>query len=85
MATIDLQLQQTVLQEVASLDNNDLLQKLHKYLLKLKKKETEASDVMTEADKKEILKDIKEALREMKHVQQGKAKTRPLEELLYEL
>lgn len=87
MASIDLQLQQTVLQDVVSImGDNDLLRKLHKYLQKLKKEETtEESDVMTEADKREILGDIKEALRELNYVKQGKLKSRPVEELLHEL
>ena len=87
MATIDLQLQQDVLQDVASIiGNNDLLKKLHKYLQKLKKEETtEESDVMTEADKREILADIKEGLREVLYVEPGKQKSRPVEELLHEL
>lgn len=86
MATIDLQLQQDVLQDVISImGNNDLLKKLKKYLQKLKKEEVEENDVMTEADKKEILADIKEALRELHYVKQGKLKSRPVEELLHEL
>lgn len=86
MATIDLQLQQDVLQDVISImGDNDLLKKLKKYLQKLKKEEVEEYDVMTEADKKEILADIKEALREVKTAQKGNIKLQSARDFLHEI
>lgn len=87
MASIDLQLQQTVLQDVVSImGDNDLLRKLHKYLQKLKKEETtEESDVMTEADKREILGDIKEALRELRTAQKKNVQLQSARDFLHEI
>lgn len=86
MTTI--QLQQTVLQEVVSLmDNEKAMQKLQRFLNKLKQKEeaNAKAEEMTAAEKEEILNDIREGLRELKLVREGKLKPRPIEELLHEL
>lgn len=86
MTTI--QLQQTVLQEVVSLmDNEKAMQKLQRFLSKLKQKEeaNAKAEEMTAAEKEEILNDIREGLRELKLVREGKLKPRPIEELLHEL
>ena len=88
MNSSTVQLQQSILHDVASLfDNTDAMKKLQKYLRKLKEKEI-AKDVkeeMTTAEKEEILDDIREGLRELKLVKEGKLKARPVEELLNEL
>ena len=86
MTTI--QLQQTVLQEVVSLmDNEKAMQKLQRFLSKLKQKEeaNAKAEEMTAAEKEEILNDIREGLRELKLAREGKLKPRPIEELLHEL
>lgn len=86
MTTI--QLQQTVLQEVVSLmDNEKAMQKLQRFLNKLKQKEeaNAKAEEMTAAEKEEILNDIREGLRELKLAREGKLKPRPIEELLHEL
>lgn len=59
------------------------MKKLQKYIRRLKS-EKEAENVMTEDDKAEILNDIREGLRELKLMKQGKQKSRPVEELLNE-
>lgn len=80
-----MQLQQSVLRDVASLlDNTEAMKELHEFLRRLKnKKETETA--MSANDKKEILGDIKEGLHELKLMKQGKLKSRPIEELLNEI
>jgi transcription initiation factor TFIID subunit TAF12 len=80
-----MQLQQSVLRDVASLlDNTEAMKELHEFLRRLKnKKETETE--MSANDKKEILDDIKEGLHELKLMKQGKLKSRPIEELLNEI
>ena len=83
-----IQLQQTVLQEVVSLmDNEKAMQKLQRFLNKLKQKEeaNAKAEEMTAAEKEEILNDIREGLRELKLAREGKLKPRPIEELLHEL
>ncbi|KGI61386.1 hypothetical protein HMPREF3034_01830 [Prevotella sp. DNF00663] len=78
-----LELQQSILHDVASLfGNTDALNKLHKYLNKLKREEKQE---MSKAEKKEILDDIRDGLREMKLVKKGKSTSRPLASLLKEL
>lgn len=85
-----LTLEQSAIREVSSLFGNDsALKKLISFTKKLRKESREAvadeSDVMTEADKKQILAEIKEGLIEVKMVEQGKRKSRPIMELINEL
>jgi len=81
------QLQQSVLQGVASLlDDNEALKKLQKYIQHLKsEKIVVEEEEMSASEKEEILNDIREGLRELKLVRQGKLKSRPVEELLNEI
>lgn len=83
MTTI--QLQQSVLQDVVSLlDDNEAMKKLQKYIRRLKS-EKEAREVMTVRDKEEILNDIRDGLREVKLAREGKIKLQTIEEFLNEL
>lgn len=83
MATM--QLQQAVLQDVISLlDDNETMKKLQKYVHRLKS-EKEAEERMSVKEKQEVLNDIKDGLRELKQMRQGKLKSRPIEELLNEI
>ncbi len=76
-------LPQDVMQDVASLmDNNYAMKRLRAFLKKLKKEE---SNVMTAKDEKEILEGIKEGLREVKLAREGKIQLQTLDELLDEL
>lgn len=78
-------LQQSVLQDVASLlGDTDALKKLQKTLQRLKK-EKAAREEMTEKEKAEILNDIRNGLREIKLAREGKIKLQSVEELLNEL
>ena len=80
-----IQLQQSVLQDVASLlDDNESMKQLQKYLQRLKR-ERVAKEEMSVKEKEEILNDIRDGLRELKLTKQGKLKSRPIEELLNEL
>ena len=80
-----IQLQQSVLQDVAYLlDDNEAMKKLQKVLQRLKK-EKAAKEEMSAAEKEEILNDIRDGLRELKLVREGKLKSRTIEELLNEL
>ena len=80
-----IQLQQSVLQDVAYLlDDNEAMKKLQKVLQRLKK-EKAAKEEMSAAEKEEILNDIRDGLRELKLVREGKLKSRPIEDLLNEL
>lgn len=80
-----IQLQQSVLQDVAYLlDDNEAMKKLQKFLHRLKSEKAKKEE-MSAAEKEEILNDIREGLRELKLVREGKLKSRPIEELLNEL
>lgn len=80
-----MQLQQSVLQDVvALLDDNESMKKLHKFLQHLKG-EKQAEGEMTAKEKEEILDDIREGLKELRLMKQGKLQGRPVEELLNEL
>ena len=80
-----MQLQQSVLQDVAYLlDDKEAMKKLQKFLHRLKSEKAEKEE-MSAAEKEEILNDIREGLRELKLVREGKLKSRPIEELLNEL
>ena len=81
-----MQLKQSVLQDVVSLlDDNESMKKLHEFLQSLKSQKTEAEEDMIAKEKEEILDDIREGFKELKLMNQGKLKGRPVEELLNEL
>ena len=83
MSTI--QLQQSLLRDIAFLlDDNEAMIKLQKYISRLRS-EKEAQENMSAKEKQEVLDDIKEGLRELKLMKQGKLKSRPIEELLDEI
>lgn len=80
-----MQLQQSVLQDIASmLDDTDAMKRIQKVLQRIKK-EKAVKEEMTTAEKEEILDDIRDGLRELKLVREGKLRSRPVEELLNEL
>lgn len=80
-----IQLQQAVLQDVASLmGDTEAMKKLQKMLQRLKK-EKAVKDEMAAGGKAEALHSIKEGLNELKLMKQGKLKSRPVEELLNEI
>ena len=79
-----MQLEQSVLQDVvALLDNKDALRKLQSFLLTLKKEEK--NEEMSVAEKKEILKDIREGLQELRAAQNGKIELQSAREFLHEI
>lgn len=80
-------LQQSVLKEIASLlDNDDALKKVLALARKLKREsKKEETDEFTEADKKEILDDLREAFKELKLAKEGKVKLQTWEEFKHEL
>lgn len=81
-----IQLQQSVLQDVASLmDDTEAMKKLQKVLQRLKKEKAAKEATTAADDKAEVMNDIREALRELKLMKQGKLKSRPVEELLNEI
>lgn len=81
-----IQLQQSVLQDVASLmDDTEAMKKLQKVLQRLKKEKAAKEATTAAADKAEVMNDIREGLRELKLMKQGKLKSRPVEELLNEI
>lgn len=80
-----IQLQQSVLQDVASLmGDTEAMKKLQKMLQRLKK-EKAAKEATVADDKAEVMNDIREGLHELKLMKQGKLKSRPVEELLSEI
>ena len=80
-----MQLQQSVLQDVISLlADNEAMKKLQKYISRLRS-EKEARESMSAKEKQEVLDDIKEGLRELKLMKQGKLKSRLIEELFDEV
>ena len=86
MNSSTVQLQQSILHDVASLfDNTDAMKKLQKYLRKLKKIAKDVKEEMTTAEKEEILDDIREGLRELKLAQEGKIQLQSAEDFLHEL
>lgn len=79
-------LQQAVIKEVASLfGNDDALKKLLTMAKKLKKESRNASEELTAKEKEEVLDDIRESLKELRLVKQGKQQSRPVAELINEL
>ncbi|WP_455668886.1 hypothetical protein [Phocaeicola sp.] len=81
------QLQQSVLQGVASLlDDNEALKKLQKYIQHLKsEKIVVEEEEMSASEKEEILDDIREGLREAKAARSGKVKLQTAREFLNEI
>lgn len=80
-----LQLQQSVLQGIASLlDDQVSMEKILQCIRQLQS-EKEAGEEMTPEEKEEILNDIREGLRELKAAREGKIKLQSVEEFLDEL
>ena len=69
------------------MDNEKAMQKLQRFLSKLKQKEeaNAKAEEMTAAEKEEILNDIREGLRELKLAREGKIKLQSAREFLHEL
>lgn len=81
----EIQLQQSVLQDVASLlGDTDALKKLQKMLQRLKKEKADREG-MTQGEKAGILDDVRDGLRELKLARKGKIKLQTVEEFLDEL
>lgn len=81
-----IQLQQSVLQDIASLmGDTEAMKKLQKVLQRLKKEKAAKEANAANEDKAEVMNDIREGLRELKLMKQGKLKSRPVEELLNEI
>lgn len=80
-------LEQSTVREISSLFGNERALKQILSLAKKLKKEAKKDDsnVMTAADKKRILADIKQGLIEVEMEKRGQIKSRPITELLYEL
>lgn len=79
-------LQQAVIKGVASLfGNDDALKKLLTMAKKLKKESRNATEELTAKEKEEVLDDIRESLKELSLVKQGKQQSRPVAELINEL
>lgn len=79
----NIQLQQSVLQGVASLlDDDAALRRLQRLIARLQK---ENADKETCLCMDEELDDLRQSLIELKMVKQGKLKSRPVKELLNEL
>lgn len=73
-----IQLQQSVLQDVVSLlDDNEAMKKLQKFLQRPKSEKAKKEE-MSAAEKEEILNDIRNGLRELKLMKQGQLKSRPI-------
>lgn len=80
-----IQLQQSVLQDVASLlDDNEAMKKLQKYLRRLKN-ERVAKEEMSAKEKEEILSDIRDGLREVKAARKSGVRLQSVEDFLYEI
>lgn len=81
-----IQLQQSVLQDVASLmDDTEAMKKLQKVLQHLKKEKAAKEAIPAADDKAEVMNDIREGLRELKLAREGKIKLQTVEEFLHEL
>lgn len=79
----NIQLQQSVQQGVASLlDDNVALRKIQNLIHNIKREE---KDVMTEAEREEILNDIKNGVKEVNLAKQGKVKLKSAREFLNEI
>ncbi|WP_288738385.1 hypothetical protein [uncultured Parabacteroides sp.] len=80
-----IQLQQSVLQDVASLlDDNEAMKKLQKYLQRLKS-ERVAKEEMSAKEKEEILNDIRDGLREVKVARKSGVRLQSVEDFLNEI
>lgn len=81
-----IQLQQSVLQDVASLmDDTEAMKKLQKVLQRLKKEKAAKEATPAADDKAEVMNDIREGLRELKLAREGKIKLQTVEEFFHEL
>ena len=80
-----IQLQQSVLQDVASLlDDNEAMKKLQKYLRRLKS-ERMAKEEMSAKEKEEILDDIRDGLREVKAARKSGVRLQSVGDFLNEI
>ena len=80
-----IQLQQSVLQDVASLlDDNEAMKKLQKYLQRLKS-ERVAKEEMSAKEKEEILNDIRDGLWEVKAARKSGVRLQSVEDFLNEI
>lgn len=80
-----IQLQQSVLQDVASLlDDNEAMKKLQKYLRRLKS-ERVAKEEMSAKEKEEILNDIRDGLREVKAARKSGVRLQSVGDFLNEI
>ena len=78
-------MQQSVLQDVASLlDDNEAMKKLQKYLKRLKS-ERVAKEEMSVKEKEEILNDIRDGLREVKVARKSGVRLQSVEDFLNEI
>lgn len=82
-----LSLEQSAVREISSLFGNEsALKKIISFAKQLKKAaKTDDSNIMTAADKKRILADIKQGLIELKMANEGKIQLKSWEEVKYEL
>ena len=82
MNTIELNnLKYMVIEELMSIDNQESLSKIEKYVRKMKQALTDASK---ESFKQSLKNDLKEALREVKDIESGKVKALTMDDLYRE-
>lgn len=78
-------LQQSILQDVAFLlDDNEAMKKLQAFLQRLKE-EKKTKEHVALSDKEVVLGEIRDGFKELKLMKEGKLKGRPVKELLDEL
>jgi len=68
-----------IITKITSIDDNILLEKILQLIL------TPSSENTIDKEKQEIVTDLKQGLKELKMIQQGKLKSTPLNEFLNEL
>jgi hypothetical protein len=68
-----------IITKITSIDDNVLLEKILQLIL------TPNSENTVDKEKQEIVTDLKQGLKELKMIQQGKLKSTPLNEFLNEL
>jgi len=68
-----------IITKITSIDDNILLEKILQLIL------TPSSENKIDKEKQEIVTDLKQGLKELKMIQQGKLKSTPLNEFLNEL
>lgn len=89
MTTMELNTQKiTLAREILETDDKELLDEVSKAYRRIKARLTKAKAATQEPEpdsKEYILNGLREAFRELKEVQAGRAKARPIEELFKEL